>query len=212
VNVKSTVKILVLLLFVATSACAIAPLTEEHTAQTLGKGKNQWAIQGGMGSSVAYKRGLNDKVDVGVMVEYQYQTLGSLIALTGKYMLIDSDNALSLIGNVGFGSGTTFGSIGLIHDVVKTPEYTLSFNGRYNVFRWDISDDDEEDAEDFLDDVIDSALDEISGTYSYVSLNMANTYYFDPNIGVTLNLGAFMFLESGAKPTPNLGLKFHFLY
>ena len=212
-NVKTIIQPVVLLFFLITSACAIAPLTEEHTAKTLGKGGNEWAIQGGMGSSVGYKRGVTDRLDVGILLEYQYQTLGSLMALTGKYMINDSSTPTSLIANVGFGTGSTFGSLGLIQDAVKRKNYLLSFNARYNVFNWDLSDsDDEEDAEDFLSDVINGALESISGTFQYASVNMANTYYFDSKAGVTLNLGGFIFIEDDAQFTPNVGLKFHFKY
>jgi hypothetical protein len=210
---KGFIKSSLALLFLITSGCAIAPLTEEHTAQTLGKGNNEWAIQGGMGSSLAYKRGLTDRFDAGIMVEYQYQNFGALMALTGKYMIIDSQTPTSLIGNIGFGTGSTFGSIGVIQDLIKRESYLLSFNVRYNVFNWDFSDgDDADEAQDFLDEIIDGVINEINGTYTYASINMANTFYFNPGTGVTLNLGGFMLFEDGAEFVPNVGLKLHFDY
>jgi|GEM_PF-6620822 len=209
--------------FLITSACAIAPLTEEHTAKSLGKGNNEWSAQYGAGTSIAYKRGLSEKFDLGIIFEYQSLTAGLLYALTGKYQLTNGVRPLSLIGNVGVGTGTTFGSLGLIYDFVHQKKYILSFNVRYNVFNWDIdfetedSEDGEtaenaEEASEFINDVIEGGVESLNGTYSYASINIANTYRFTPVFSATLNLGGYIFLESGAQVQPNFGLKLNFNY
>ena len=209
--------------FLITSACAIAPLTEEHTAKSLGKGNNEWAAQYGIGTSIAYKRGLSEKFDLGVILEYQAATAGLLYAFTGKYQLTNGPRPFSLIGNIGIGTGTTFGSLGLIHDFIHQKKYILSFNVRYNIFNWDIdletldaegeeTAENAEEANEFINDVIRGGIDSINGTYSYASINIANTYRFTPVVSATLNLGGYLFLQSGAQVQPNVGLKLNFNY
>ena len=221
---RKCILVLSALFFLITSACAIAPLTEEHTAKSLGKGNNEWGAQYGLGTSIAYKRGLSEKLDLGVVLEYQAPTGGFLYALSGKYQLANGARPLSLIGNIGAGTSSTFGSLGVIYDVVHLKKYILSFNVRYNIFKWDIdfdpedgedqetADNNTEEANEFINDAIRDGIESANGTYSYASINMSNTYRFTPVFSTTLSLGGYIFLKSGAKVQPNIGLRLNFNY
>lgn len=209
--------IFLLILFVYFSGCTIAPLTEPHTARVLGKGNSEWAF--GVGHpgylSIGYAKGVNDRLDIGGVLEFQ--GIGILTALQGKYLLTPNnpENPFSLFVGGGIGTSTTFGYIGPIKSFRISPRYELAFGLRYNVFKWDIDDeDDREDAGDFLDDVINGTIRALNQTYQYATLDMSNTFWFSPKIGLTLSVAALTFFdeEDSSDVGVKAGLKFHSNY
>jgi hypothetical protein len=122
----------------------MAPFSEPHTAQTLGESNNEWAGTLGAPSfgSVAYTRGVNNKFDLGVLIEYQ--SYSPMIGLNGKYLLDAQDTNqqyVSLIFGGGLGTGY-YAYFGPIYSRRFTPYYELATNFRMNVFTWDIESDD----------------------------------------------------------------------
>lgn len=194
--------------------CTMAPFSESHTARTLGKGNNEWA--GTLGApqfgSVSYNRGFNDKLDLGVLIEYQ--NLGPMLGLSGKYLLSAEETKqqhFSLIFGGGLGTGY-YAYVGPIYSRRFTPYYEFATNLRMNVFTWDINSDDRDDAQDWLDDVINDTADSINGTYTYVSLDVSNTFWVKENLGFTLSTTGLYFFDKLEGVSAKFGLKLHYKY
>lgn len=194
--------------------CTMAPFTEPHTAKTLGKGNNEWAGTLGAPSfgSVSYNRGVNDKFDLGVHIEYQ--NMGPMIGFGGKYLLDANEKEqqyVSLIFGGGLGTGY-YGYFGPIYSRRFTPKYELAANFRMNVFTWDIESDDEQETEDWLDDMVDGVIEDLNGTYTYVSLDISNTFWIKENFGLTLSTSGMYFFGNLEGTGAKAGLKFHYKY
>lgn len=197
--------------FLFLASCALAPFSEPYSAQTLGKGKSEISIRAGSPNfgSVEGKYGLNDRLDLGILLESQ---IGSFLAgASGKYYLFDVGDSghFSLYGGAGFGASSTYVFAGPIYSLDVNSNYQISFNARYNVYTWDFSDaNDEQDAAEELDDFADLVLDSLSGTYSYLSLNMSNSYWFSEGVGVTFSLTGLYFIPLFDVDEGDFALKF----
>ncbi|MGH1468281.1 MAG: hypothetical protein ACRBBP_05290 [Bdellovibrionales bacterium] len=201
------------------SGCTLAPLSEPHTAQTLGNGNHEWTSSTGAGQglfhqSISYTHGYSDNLDLGVLLEYQ--SLGPLIALQGKYLLSDNaKNPLSLFFGAGFGaaSPTTFVYLGPIKSFKISPSYELTLNTRVNVYHWDFDDvEDQEDGSELINDIINIGIDSVNGTYVYASVNASNTLWVNERFGVTLSTTLLQFLGKVKGTTGKAALKFHYNY
>ncbi len=204
-----------LLTLLFTSGCTIAPLTEEHTASTLGTNNNEWSYNIGapFHTSVAYKRGVNQKLDLGGLMELQ--PTGALLGLTGKYLLtsIDNKNPFALSFGAGIGSSTSYLYLGPIKSFKISPSYELSLNIRLNTFKWDISGvDEKDDATDYIEEILNSSISAVNDTYFYTSLNISNTYWFNKKFGATLSLTGMAFLEPISGSSFFSGVKLHYKY
>lgn len=191
----------------------MAPFTEPHTAKTLGKGNNEWA--GVLGApqhgSVSYHRGINDRLDLGVL--FEYQNISLMIGINGKYLLTpdETHRHLSLIFGGGLGTGY-YAYIGPVFSSRFTSWYELTTNLRMNVFNWDISTADEQETQGWITDLINDSINDLNGTHTYASLDISNTFWFKDNLGLTISTTGLFFwgaLEgSGLKG----GLKLHYKY
>ncbi len=209
----------IMIITVLFSGCTLAPLSEPHTAQVLGRGNHEWASSTGGGQglfhqSFAYTHGYSDNLDLGFLVEYQ--TLGPLIALQGKYLLSNNArNPFSLLFGAGLGvlSPTKFVYFGPIKSFRFTPMYELTLNARANIYHWDFDDiEDQEDGSELINDIINITINSTNGTYLYASLNASNTLWVNDRFGITLSTTLLQFLGKIKGTTGKAALKFHVNY
>lgn len=199
---------------VVLSGCAVAPLTEEHTARTLGKDNHEWAF--GLGYyyySAAYTRGVTKRLDIGAIAEIQF--LSVLAGVKAKYVLAGDPekSPFSAVIGAGIGSYSKYGYLGLVKSFRVTPRYELALSSRVNVFNWDFNtQEDQDDADDFTHDFIGGVFDLVNGTHTYVSVDISNTYWFTPKFGTTLSVGGISFVGKDSGKNLKGGLKFHFNY
>lgn len=205
------------------SSCALAPFTEPHTAETLGKGGNQWALAGGGPSylSVNYARGFTDRLDIGGTVEYQ--SLSYIFGLNAKYLLTTKPQHIlgpdiepdptALIFGAGIGGTSQYVYAGVIKSFRLRHWYELGLSGRVNVFHWDFDDRSEaSEAEDYMDDLINDTVDSVSGVFSYVSVDASNTFWLNSRLGLTLSVSRLQFVTRATGGTFKAGLKMHYKY
>ena len=217
-NLTLHLALFAILVFV--SACTTAPLTEPHTARTLGKnGREFFFAVGSPGHlSIGHSLGWSDRLDVSALLEFQL--IGTLVGLQAKYRLTPKNNIspLSTFAGVGLALGTQYGYLGLIKSFRAFPasKYELALGLRYNIFRWDVRDEDQDDAAEGLDDfvggVIGEVLAELNQTYTYATFDVSNTYWFNRSTGLTLSTSLIAFLDPFQEQDFKAGLNFHFTY
>jgi len=187
----------------------MAPLKEDHTARTLGKGTNEWSLAGGyIGHvSASYKRGWSDNFDLGLQAEFQSNS-GIIFGIDGKYSL-NKEKPLALLFGAGSDIQNFYGYMGLIKSFQISQSYEISFNARYNYVWWGL----EQDVSDSNDEFISDIIEQFRGSQHYLSIDFSNTYWATPGIGVTAYIGAYHFFTLGQDfPAPKVGLKLHFKY
>lgn len=194
-------------------SCSLAPLMEPHTANTLGAGKKEWSGMAGVvpfSGAVAYQEGVADDLDLGLNFELQGE--GVILGLSGKYLLTPklANKHLSLIGGTGIGS-IFYVYAGTAASIRVTSWYELAANVRLNLlvseFELDLAD--EEDRPFVLDET-DTNFE--GGEYSYVSLDISQTFWMKDEYGLTLSTSGLFFVENFEEMIFKAGVKFHYKY
>ncbi len=208
-NMKLLKYLLVLSFLGYLSSCAIAPLTEPHTARTLGQGNNEWT--GSLGFpyiSAGYQRGVLENLDIGVLVELQGYGV-PLLALESKYAFFQQERgmAFALVGGVGIAQYSKIWYIGPVFSFHPSSQWEVSLAGKLNGFLWSESDDfDLTDIEDEFADIYDEFFD----PHHYVSIDLSNTYWFHEGFGLTGSVSSVFFSLDELQFKG--GLKFNFRY
>lgn len=163
--------------------------------------------------SAGFVAGISDRMDLGSFFEIQRH--GFLTSVQGKYLLTpkQQENPFSFLLGGGVGSSTSFLYGGPVKSFRTSAKHEIAFGLRYNFFRWYINDsDDREDAADYVIEIFDEFRGGINGAYSYLSLDVSNTYWFSSRKAITLSVTGLSGLEKVSGETFKVGLKFHTNY
>jgi hypothetical protein len=185
-------------MLVTLANCAFAPLSDPITPQTLGKGNQSHSLTAGYPYfGYTFTTGVSDTFDVGLQMESQVKgfTMGARAMLEATDYVEGQWN-MSLLTGAGLTTEGSYVFLGTVHGK-KFGFYELSFVPRFNFLN--ITDAFDEDIVQDADDQYSLAID-TSGEYYYLSLSVANTFWFRPTFGLSLIVaGAYVLPWSGSS-------------
>lgn len=194
-------------------SCALAPLSNDYTARSLGKAN--WGINGGGsfitagggatgGGYLRLNRGITDDFDIGGVAEINTNDISA--GITAKYALINKAYGLSMAVDSSLGALGSAGGNGFYIYGGPIISYKTHWLEPYLVIRYNYVH-------------INEQKDDLYGTtipafgFSYIYYTLGNTFWLTNKFGITPSVNTLQSLQGGSGKFPfiaNLGLVYRF--